>query len=220
MTINRATGSPPLPFQAMQCPPADTDRFTPRTNNPMPSVTQTASSLLVAVAALMAIAGHALAQQPTATPNASPERTTATYDDWVVECVTIPGPPQQRVCDMAQVTQAQVQGRSAPFSRVAVAHPEKGKPVRLVVQVPTNASFGTQVHLQTSDSDPGLMAPFARCLPSGCFADFDLKDDALKKLRAATGTGKMTFADAGAHDVSVPVSFKGFDQAFEALSKQ
>ncbi len=30
----------------------------------------------------------------------------------------------------------------------------------------------------------GLAVPFARCVWGGCFAEFDLKDDALKKLRA------------------------------------
>jgi invasion protein IalB len=188
---------------------------------------------------LAVIAGGAVAQQPAPRPPAprpapspqtvqaqppapteTPQRTTATYADWIVQCETQAGPPPQKVCDMAQVAQVQVQGRSNPFSRVSIAHPVKGQPVKLVVQVPVNVAFATNVRVQTADADPGITAPFARCVPNGCFADFDIKDDILKKLRAASGAGKLSFADAGGHDVSVPLSFNGFAQAFEALAKE
>jgi len=115
---------------------------------------------------------------------------------------------------------AQVQGKNLPFSRIAVMHPTKGQPVRLVVQSPVNVSFASSMRIQISDSDPGIAAPFARCVPVGCFADFDLKDDLLKKFTGASGTGKLTFVDAGGHDVTVPLSFNGFAQAFDALSKE
>ena len=147
-----------------------------------------------------------------------PQQTTATYGDWVVQCVVNTSPPSEPVCDMAQVTQ--VQGKNLPFSRVAVARPEKGQPVKLIVQVPVNASFATQVHIQTSEQDPGIVAPFASCNPNGCFAEFDLKEDILKKLRDATGVGKLSFADAGRHDVTVPISFNGFAPAFDALGQK
>jgi invasion protein IalB len=164
-------------------------------------------------------AGQAAPTQPGAQSD-SPQRTTATYEDWVVQCETQAGPPPTRVCDMAQITQAEAQGRTNPFSRVAIAHPVKGQPVKLIVQVPVNVQFSTNVHVQTSDSDPGFVAPFARCVPAGCFAEFDVKDDLLKKLYSSTTSGKVSFADAGGHDVSVPLSFKGFDQAYDALAKE
>jgi len=197
---------------------------------------QTRACCLVMTCIAM-IAGSAVAQQPPARPpatrpapspvqnpapspvqNEAPQRTTATYDDWVVECQTQTGSSPEKVCDMAQVTQ--MQGRNIPFSRVAIARPAKASPVKLVVQVPVYASFQTNVRIQTSDSDAGLAVPFARCMPTGCFADFDLKDDVLKKFRAASNSGKLSFADASGHDVSVPLSFKGFGQAFDALVKE
>jgi invasion protein IalB len=189
----------------------------------------------IAVAVLMASAAIASAQQPpkpapaqhpaaAAQPGGQPvlanepQRTTATYGDWVVQCVANSAPPPDAICDMSQVTQ--VQGKNVPFSRVAVAHPDKGQPVKLIVQVPVNVSFATQVHIQTSDDDPGVIAPFANCNPNGCFAEFDLRDDLLKKLYGATSAGKMSFADAGNHAITVPMSFNGFSQAFDALSKK
>jgi invasion protein IalB len=145
--------------------------------------------------------------QPPAQAAETPQRTTATYDDWVVQCETQTAPPAQKICDMAQVTQVQAQGRTNPFSRVAIAHPVKGQPIKLVVQVPVNVSFATSVRIQTSDTDPGFVAPFARCLPVGCFAEFDIKDELLKKLTAASAAGKLSFTDGGGHDISVPLSF-------------
>jgi invasion protein IalB len=160
---------------------------------------------------------QAQAQPQPASPD-TPQLTTATYGDWVVQCETAPKPPNQKICDMAQTTQ--VQGGNAPFSRVAVAHPARAQPVRLVVQVPVNVSFATNVRIRTADADPGIMAPFARCIPNGCFAEFDLRDDMVKKFRAASGVGKLSFAEAAGHEINVPLSFKGFNQAFDALSRE
>ena len=47
-----------------------------------------------------------------------------------------------------------------------------------------------------------------------------LREGILKKLREATSTGKLSFADAGGHDVTVPISFNGFGSAFDALLKK
>ena len=188
---------------------------------------------------LLIAAGGAAAQQPVARPtlrptlseNAQqsqaqqtpaqgsvPQSTTATYADWVVQCQTHAGTPPEKLCEMAQLTQ--LQGKNVPFSRIAVGHPAKDHPVKLIVQVPVNASFATAIRIQTSDTDPGMTAPFARCVPGGCFAEFDLREETLRKLRTASGIGKLSFADAGGHDVAVPLSFNGFAQAYEALLKE
>lgn len=177
---------------------------------------------LIACVLLTASANHAAAAQRLAqaqpAPGETPQRTTATYGDWIVQCDIDAGAARQKTCDMSQGTQ--IQGKNLPFSRVAVAHPSSGHPVKLVVQLPVNVSFGTAVRIQTADNDAGITAPFARCRPEGCFAEFDIKDDILKKFRAASGVGKLSFADSGGHDVAIPLSFKGFNQAFDALSKE
>lgn len=175
------------------------------------------------------VAGAAMAQQPPANPAArqagavqkeTPQSTTATYGDWVVQCQAPPDAQaqNQKMCDMAQVTQ--LQGRNVPFSRVAIPRPVKGQAVKLIVQLPVNASFATNLRIQTGDADPGIAAPFARCIPGGCFADFDLKDDVLKKFRVSSGSGKLTFADASGHEVGVPISFNGFGQALDTLARE
>lgn len=204
------------------------------TTHPMHSVNKVAPWCL-ATALVLSLCGGAISQPaprpviPRAAPfrpgarvvpptqGKAPQQTTATYDDWVVQCQTQSGTPPEKLCEMAQVTQ--VQGKNIPFSRVIIVRPTKGQPIKLIVQVPVNASFSANVRIQTSTSDSGLAAPFARCAPVGCFADFEIKENILKKLRAASGAGKLSFADAGGHDVAVPLSFKGFDNAFDALAK-
>ncbi|HLW89968.1 MAG TPA: hypothetical protein VKS78_01535 [Roseiarcus sp.] len=49
----------------------------------------------------------ALALVATTAVAAAQERTTASYDDWVVECQTQTGPPEQKLCDMSQISQLQ-----------------------------------------------------------------------------------------------------------------
>ena len=144
------------------------------------------------------------------------ERTTATYDDWTLQCEVQPGPPKQKSCAIWQISQAQ--GR--PFSRVEIGHPVQGQPMRLVVQVPVNVSLLSGVRLQMGDADPGLEATFNRCVPAGCFAEFELRPDTLKKFGSAGTGAKLTFKNAAGQEVGVPVSFKGFTPAFGALVKQ
>jgi invasion protein IalB len=160
-------------------------------------------SWLLAGAVLLALSSAATAQQPRPpappapaelAPNEVPQRTTATYANWVLTCDMRAGPPQ-KTCEILQMVQAQAQGRTVPFSSIAVMHPVKGQPIKLVIQVPTNITLSTNVRIQTADADPGVAAPFARCAPTGCFVDFEIKDDVLKKFRAASGNGKITYAD-------------------------
>jgi invasion protein IalB len=191
----------------------------------------------LAAAALLTIATTASAQQPApkpAAPKAAPapaappapvstqpsqQRTTATYGDWEVVCEIQAGPPVQKVCYMDQ--SANVQGQ--PISRVVIPLQAKGEPVKIVVQVPANVSFAAPVRIiaDAKDAkDPGVAAVFRRCVPAGCAAEVDLKDDQQSRFRAATEAGKLIYKDAADRDVTVPVSFKGFAQAYDALLKQ
>jgi invasion protein IalB len=149
-------------------------------------------------------------------PSQAQQSTSATYNDWVVRCQRDAGASKKR-CLMDQVTQ--VKGKNEAFSRIALASPINGRPINLEVQFPVNVSFRSPVVIRTDDADPGVNAPFDHCLPAGCFAEFELNDEAIKKLRAADAIGKASFKDASGRDVAVPVSFKGFREAFDALAR-
>ena len=66
---------------------------------------------------------------------------------------------------------------------------------------------------------PALKRPFTSCLQIGCYAEFPLKEDILAKFRAASGIGKVTFTDSASHPIAVPLSFKGFDGAFDGTGE-
>jgi invasion protein IalB len=148
------------------------------------------------------------------------QSTSATYSDWVLQCVNQAGTPSKKICEIAQTTR--VRGKNVTFSRVAVEGPvTKGKPVKLIIQLPVNASVRDPVKLDIPGTSPSseLLAPFDRCVPGGCFADIDMKDDVLRRLNGTEGMGKVTFKDAAGRDIAFPLSLKGFHSAFDALTK-
>jgi invasion protein IalB len=147
----------------------------------------------------------------------TPQRTTATYEDWTVRCETR-GTPPAKSCEMVQAVTAQ--GQASPVTQVAVGRTSKTDPVKMVFQLPVNIWIPAGVRFIYDAKAQPLAASFRWCVPAGCFADLDLKDDVVKRLRAATAQGKFEFKDAGQRDVAIPVSFKGFGQAFDALSKE
>jgi invasion protein IalB len=161
-----------------------------------------------------------LAQNPAppSSQNPAPQSTTATYEDWVVQCESRTAPVPAKTCAMIQV--AQVQGNNLPFSRVTLARPDKGQAHKLVVQVPVNVSFSANLRILFGGADQVLSAPFARCVPAGCFGEFALTEETIKKLHATSGAGKLSFLDASGHDINIPLSFKGFAAAFDALAKE
>jgi invasion protein IalB len=164
---------------------------------------------ILACVLLAGASGAALAQ--------TPQQTTATYQDWVVRCETQTGPPTKKSCEMVQFTQRQGQG---VISQVAIGHPTKGQPLKIVIQVPAGVWLPAGVKLMAGAHDAGLLATFKRCVAAGCFADLEIKDDAIKKFRAVNEPGQIQFKDGNLKDVSLPVSFKGFGAAFDALSKE
>lgn len=180
------------------------------------SLPERTATLALIGAAFLAATGMARAQAPAqAQP---PQQTTATYDDWTLRCVVQVGPPAQKVCEIVQSTH--VQGQAAVLTQIAIGRQNKSLPYKMVIQVPIDVWLPTGVKILTSDKDPGLAATFKRCVPAACFADIDLRDDAVKKLRIATTGGKLQFKDANQKELSLPVSFKGFDAAFGAMAKE
>jgi invasion protein IalB len=186
----------------------------PAQTEPAPSPTQAGS----ATPSTQQPASQVPASQPST--GSAPQRTTATYDDWIVQCETQAGTPPRKVCEMTQLTQLQVQGKTQPFSRIIVPQPVKGMPGALVVQVPVNVAFATKVKIQTSDVDQGIEVPFTRCVPDGCFAEFSVATDGLTKLRAASAGGKLSFADSTGRAIAIPLSFNGFGKGYDALIKE
>ena len=161
------------------------------------------------IALLGVFAGAAAAQ--------APQRTTATYEDWTVRC-EVRGTPAVKACEMVQAVTAQ--GQASPVTQMAIGRANKGEPVKIVFQLPINIWIPAGVKLVYDAKEAALPASYRWCVPAGCFADIDLKDDLVKKLRVRTLPGRFEFKDAGQRAVAIPISFKGFGQAFDALAKE
>jgi len=143
----------------------------------------------------------------------APQHTTATYDDWTIRCDKT---STLKKCDLVQTTQAQGQA----VSLIAVGRPNKTEPLRIVFQVPINVWLPPGVRLATDKGSDLVSATFKRCMDGGCLADAELKDDVVKKMRGETENGKLLYVDAAQKEVALPVSFKGFAVAFDAMIKQ
>jgi invasion protein IalB len=161
-------------------------------------------------------AAPAAPAQPPGTPTV-PQRTTATYEDWTVRCETRGTPPVKQ-CEMVQAVTAQ--GQANPVTQVAVGRAAPKDPVRMVFQLPVNVWIPAGVRFVFDTKVQPLAAGFKWCAPAGCFADIDLNNDLVKRIRAQTVRGRFDFKDAAQRDVTIPVSFKGFGQAFDALLKE
>jgi len=147
----------------------------------------------------------------------APQRSTATYEDWTLRCEATAGTPPQKYCEIVQSTQRQ--GQSNPVTQIAIGRPAKTAPFKTVVLVPVNVWLPAGIKLVYDEKQASFNEAFNRCLPGGCFAEGELTDDILKRLRARTDRGRLEFKDANQNDITTPVSFKGFSQALDALLK-
>ena len=170
-----------------------------------------AAALIAAIAAGVA---NAQAPQPSAP---APQRTTATFEDWTLRCETQGNPPVKN-CELVQAVTAP--GQTQPVTQVAIGRATPKDPLKVVFQLPVNVWLPTGVSFLIDAKAQALSATMRWCNPAGCFADLDLANDHVKRMRGATAQGRFTFKDATRRDINIPVSFKGFGNALDALGKQ
>ena len=167
-------------------------------------------------ALLLAMSGLVLAQAPA--PAQTPQRTTASYQDWTLRCEIREGTPPVKNCELVQSTSAQ--GQTNPLTQIAVGRASKTEPVKMVFQVPVNILIPANLTFVFDDKDKPVVVAFRQCIPAGCFADMELSNDMVKKLRTRTAQGHFDFKDAAQRAAAIPVSFKGFGEAYDALLKE
>lgn len=143
----------------------------------------------------------------------SPQMTTATYDDWTVRCEVR---DTATSCEMSQAMQ--IKGQAQPVSQIAIGRLTKTDPLKMVFQVPINIWIQDNIALIVDESTTAVKANFTRCIPMGCFAEADVKDDMIAKLGKADKGGRLEFSDANRQKIAIPVSFKGFTAAYEGLN--
>jgi invasion protein IalB len=146
------------------------------------------------------------------------QSTSATHEDWTLRWSTSVSTPPQKSCEIEQLSH--LQNKEQAFSRVAIPRPAKGEPVILAVQVPVNVWLATGIRIEIGGKNAGPSVPFTRCGPAGCFAFITLNDAAMQTFRAGTASAAIVFANVAQQPVTIPLSFKGFNQALDALAKE
>lgn len=186
------------------------------------------ASLKLVGAALLAagiMSGTAQAQQgqpaqsrpaapaPAAADPNQPAATTATYQDWLVRCVT--QAETGRVCEVVQNLQMQGQGLVAS---IAVGRTDPKAPMSLVIQVPQGVWLPTGVKFLISEKSKPLALEYKKCAQA-CVAEVQLDAATVQAMKTATENGSFTFDDGAKRAVSLPISFKGFAPALDASLK-
>jgi invasion protein IalB len=174
-------------------------------------------ALIASIGVWLSGVSHAEDAKSTA-PAAEPEKpqlTTATYDDWTVSCRIVQEEP---ACEMTQVQT--IKGQKNPVGQVTFAKTKKDSPVVLVIQIPPTIWLETGVKFAFDDKDNGFPVTLKWCAPSRCFAQIELTKDQIAKLKARTDPASIEYKEASQRDVVLPVSFKGFAPAFDALQKK
>ncbi len=146
---------------------------------------------------------------------AEPEATTATYGDWIVRCQrTAAGSGIQQLCDVTQTVQAQ----QNPLLQLTFQPPSPKGPIKLMIVVPVNVSLPSVARIAIDDKDTqSAELTWRRCLPGGCVAELEVKDELLKRWRAQVGGGIVKIVDAAGREIGTPFSFRGLAQALDAL---
>lgn len=204
--------------------------FPPRPGAPAAGSRWTWAGLVAALAAFAVAAPVPAASQtaPAAPAPAAPaapavstdpQVTTATYGDWVLRCTrTGEGAQAQKQCEIVQTLQAQ--GQQAIVAQIAFGRLGPKEPLKLTVLLPVNTSFPGSVRMGLEEKDPAAQElGWRRCLPMGCFADAEPRDDLLRRWRAQAGSGVILYKDGTGRDVVLPMSMRGLAQALDNLPR-
>jgi invasion protein IalB len=151
---------------------------------------------------------------------AEPERTTATFGDWILRCERSGEVTNARkICEIVQ--SVQVQGQQAPIAQIAIGRVQKTDPLKLTLVLPSNVTLTSPPKVSTEEKGGQLVETiWQRCLPIGCLADVVLRDDVVKAMRARSDQGRLEFKDGVGREVRLAFSLRGAAQALDALAKE
>jgi invasion protein IalB len=113
-----------------------------------------------------------------------PQRTTATYADWTVSCMTVPNSGDKKACAIVQTQQ----GDKGPVG-ITVGRATKNDAYKIFLQIPSNVWLQSGASFRADEAGLNLTAPFRWCVPARCLADADLSDADVEKLRAQKESG-------------------------------
>jgi invasion protein IalB len=171
--------------------------------------------LRFAISAFVLLAGFAI--PASAQAQDSTEHTTVTnFGAWALHCQ----PPQEQgaepLCVVAETIETPSNKLIGVIS-IGRAHP--GDPINMVVTLPPNISFPSTVHIRTDKEDKwGVELQWQRCIPGACIAGTEMNPATLAHWSGLGSDGKIVFTDAAGDEASVPMSLRGFGDAYKAMN--
>lgn len=178
---------------------------------------------------LVLLAGTAAAQTdpkpatPAVAPSATaamPDRTTASFGDWVLRCdrrndLT----PPRRFCELGQTIQRS--GDAGPQAQIAVGRLGSTDPIRFTILLPINITLQSPPKVIVEGADrQSFELIWMRCIANGCFATAVMSDEVLRKLQSQKEAGRIEYKDGAGREIVLPISFGGFSQAFDAFIRE
>ena len=164
---------------------------------------------LTATLAAGMLASPAFAQQQLQGQDLPPPDVTE-HQDWSVACRDL---DTGRACEMLQTVNERESGQ--PFMQIRVAYPRQAEAPILQIAVPLGALLPAGLHIAIDGEDIGSL-PFAYCTSDGCFAQTDLAEETLARLRGGTN-GTVTFAFVTGQEPEVPFSLMGFTASYNEV---
>jgi len=153
--------------------------------------------------------------------NEGGSRTNTTFGDWTLRCERNAGMQSSRqVCELGQMVRKQ--GEKTAMAQIAIGRVDSGNPLHLTVVVPMGVTLqgrGAKMAMEGKEV-VSLDLPWTRCIPGGCFASAALSSDTIRKFKATTVMASLTYRDMDYREVKLPISFRGFGEALEALGRE
>lgn len=153
-------------------------------------------------------------------PSAEPDTTSATFGDWTLRCDRrLDVTPPQRFCELAHIVQKA--GETAAQGQLAVGRVSRSEPLKITAVLPINVALRTLPKLVAEGPEPvSLDLVWSRCIVGACFADAVAPDEVVKRLRSRTEPGRVEYRDGTDREATLPISFRGFGQALDALARE
>ncbi len=168
------------------------------------------------------LAGPALAEDSAAKPDESHPAhasgtTTKDFGAWSLHCQ----PPRQEgaepLCVIAQTVQS---SSNKLLAIISIGHQHPSDPYNIVVTLPPNVGFPSSVHIRTGAEDKwGVELPWQRCIPGACIAGTELSPATLVHWAGLQTEGKIVFVVGSGDEVGVPITMRGFGDAYKALNQ-
>jgi invasion protein IalB len=143
--------------------------------------------------------------------------TATSYGDWLVVCQ--PFDNGSKRCDLEQALTAP----GAPLDTVipiGIVRGTNPEPLKITIDLPVGTWLPSGAKIIAGDNTTLVSATYKFCNQYNCFADSELFDADIKSLRIQRDPGKLVYKSLAGGDISVPVSFNGFNEALDVVQKQ